>query len=114
MNSRAFAIGGLLLLGTTLSAGDSDLVQKSNQDDPPQKREIAPPPRMVQPRSPMGGNRPGEVITPAAKGERLADKLKVGDIAPEFTLASIDGKKKFTLSEFQGSRPVVLIFASYT
>lgn len=41
-------------------------------------------------------------------------KLKVGDVAPNFTLASLDGKRKVTLSEYRGERPVALIFGSYT
>jgi hypothetical protein len=61
-----------------------------------------------------GGGRPGEVITPAAKGERLPDRLRVGDPAPDFTLPSVSGKGEVTLSRFRGKRPVVLIFASYT
>ena len=60
------------------------------------------------------GDRPGEGITPAAKGERHPDTLKVGDVAPDFTLPDTTGKKEVTLSGFRGKRPVVLIFASYT
>lgn len=60
------------------------------------------------------GGRPGEVITPAAKGERKKDTLKVGDAAPDFTLPDLTGTKEVTLSSFRGRRPVVLIFASYT
>lgn len=60
------------------------------------------------------GRRPGEIITPAAKAERRADRLKRGDAAPDFTLPLISGKGEVTLSSFQGKRPVVLIFASYT
>ncbi len=41
-------------------------------------------------------------------------KLKVGDLAPDFTLASLDGKRKVTLSEYRGDRAVALIFGSYT
>ena len=59
------------------------------------------------------GDRPGEVITPAAQGERHPDTLKVGDLAPDFTLPDPTGKKQVTLSGFRG-KPVVLIFASYT
>lgn len=77
-------------------------------------REIAPLPRPVVPRFTPKGGRPGEVVTPAAKGERLPDKLTVGDTAPDFTLRSVDGKAKVTLSEFRDKKPVVLIFASYT
>jgi Ca2+-binding EF-hand superfamily protein len=60
------------------------------------------------------GGRPGEVITPAAKGERHDDKLEVGDVAPDFTLPLVSGGGEVTLSAFQAKRPVVLIFASYT
>lgn len=56
----------------------------------------------------------GEVITPAAKGERHQDTLAVGDMAPDFTLPDLSGKKEVTLSSFRGQRPVVLILASYT
>lgn len=63
---------------------------------------------------PNDGRRPGEVITPAAKGERHSDTLKVGDEAPDFTLPDKTGKSEVTLSSFRGKRPVVLIFASYT
>ena len=58
--------------------------------------------------------RPGEVITPAAKGERQKDKLNAGDPAPDFTLPTVAGKQTVTLSSFKGQKPVVLIFASYT
>ena len=58
--------------------------------------------------------RPGEVITPAAKGERYSDTLKVGDVAPDFTLSDPDAKREVTLSSFREQRPVVLIFGSYT
>lgn len=60
------------------------------------------------------GGKPGEVITAAAKGERIEVKLKVGDAAPDFTLPLLDGKSKVTLSSFRDKQPVVLIFASYT
>jgi hypothetical protein len=60
------------------------------------------------------GSRPGEIITAPARGERFADKLKVGDTAPDFTLADPNGKQKVTLATFKGKRPVVLIFGSYT
>ena len=67
----------------------------------------------------------GQPRTPAAeksqpaeqrqgRGQRPPDKLKVGDLAPDFTLKSLDGPRKVTLSDFRGKRPVVLIFGSYT
>jgi Ca2+-binding EF-hand superfamily protein len=60
------------------------------------------------------GRKPGEYIAPAAKGERKQDTLKVGDLAPDFTLPTLDGKKYVELSSFRGQQPVVLVFASYT
>ena len=39
---------------------------------------------------------------------------KVGDIAPVFTLKSLDGESETDISTFQGDRPVVLFFGSYT
>jgi hypothetical protein len=39
---------------------------------------------------------------------------RVGQEAPDFTLATPDGKKTVTLSDFRDKRPVVLIFGSFT
>lgn len=58
-------------------------------------------------------SRPGEVNTPPARGERHSDKLKVGDVAPDFTLPAAKGKHEVKLSGLRG-KPVVLIFGSYT
>ena len=63
---------------------------------------------------------------PAAQAEERPHRLliekkhfddeapKKGDIAPDFTLKSIDGKSEVTLSGFRGKKPVVLIFGSWT
>ncbi|GBD37578.1 hypothetical protein HRbin36_02713 [bacterium HR36] len=40
----------------------------------------------------LAQNRPGEVNTPPARGERKPDTLKVGDLAPDFTLPDLAGK----------------------
>jgi len=45
---------------------------------------------------------------------RKPDTLKVGDVAPDFTLKSPDGKTEQTLSSFKGKKPVALVFGSYT
>ena len=45
---------------------------------------------------------------------RFRDTLKVGDKAPDFELKTVDGKQTVRLSSFQGKRPVLLIFGSYT
>jgi hypothetical protein len=40
--------------------------------------------------------------------------LKVGDLAPDFSLQTLDKKSRVQLSSFRGQRPVVLVFGSYT
>ena len=40
--------------------------------------------------------------------------LNPGDQAPDFRLQTLDRKSEVTLASFRGSRPVVLIFGSYT
>ena len=40
--------------------------------------------------------------------------LAEGDPAPDFTLKMHDGPQEVTLSSYRGSRPVVLVFGSYT
>ncbi len=104
-HARILAAAAFLLAAPGSAAAD---------DAKPRALEVAPPPRPVQTRPMPKGGRPGEVITPAARGERLPDKLKVGDAAPDFTLSSVDGKKPTTLSDFKGKKTAVLIFASYT
>jgi ferric-dicitrate binding protein FerR (iron transport regulator) len=37
-----------------------------------------------------------------------------GQVAPDFTLKTLDGKSEVTLSSFKDRRPVVLVFGSYT
>lgn len=39
---------------------------------------------------------------------------RVGHPAPDFELRDINGENPFRLSSFQGKKPVVLIFGSYT
>ena len=56
----------------------------------------------------------GEFNTPAAKGERKKDSIKVGDVAPDFSLPLLKGKGEARLSEYREKKPVVLIFGSYT
>lgn len=38
----------------------------------------------------------------------------VGQVAPDFTLTTLDGKGTVKLSDFRGKKPVVLVFGSYT
>jgi hypothetical protein len=43
-----------------------------------------------------------------------AGHLHIGDQAPDFTLPMLDHSGSVTLSSLRGSKPVVLIFGSYT
>ena len=39
---------------------------------------------------------------------------KPGDVAPDFELWDVDGENPVRLSDFQGRKPVALIFGSFT
>jgi|GraSoi2013_100cm_1033763.scaffolds.fasta_scaffold283545_1 hypothetical protein len=41
-------------------------------------------------------------------------KLRAGDDAPDVRLLSLDGSNRFHLRERTGSRPLVVVFGSYT
>jgi len=41
-------------------------------------------------------------------------KTRVGEMAPDFTLPTLDRAREVTLSSFRGRQPVVLVFGSYT
>ena len=49
-------------------------------------------------------------------GQRGGDdaSLTVGEMAPDFTLKSLDGKSETKLASFKTKKPVVLFFGSYT
>jgi hypothetical protein len=40
--------------------------------------------------------------------------LRVGDLAPDFELDTLDRKARVRLGSLRGERPVVLVFGSYT
>jgi hypothetical protein len=41
-------------------------------------------------------------------------RIRVGEMAPDFSLPSVDRRRVVRLSSFRGDRPVVLVFGSYT
>jgi hypothetical protein len=43
-----------------------------------------------------------------------AGALEPGQVAPDFELPTADHKSQIQLSSFRGSKPVVLVFGSYT
>src|SRR5687768_149181 len=53
--------------------------------------------------------------TRPARGERHPERLKAGDVAPDFALPDPNGKTEIKLSDLlQKKKPVVLVFCSYT
>lgn len=40
--------------------------------------------------------------------------IRLGNLAPDFSLESADHKSHFQLSSMRGQKPVVLVFGSYT
>jgi len=40
--------------------------------------------------------------------------LKIGDVAPDFELLTLDKTSRVKLSSFRDEKPVVLVFGSYT
>ena len=53
---------------------------------------------------------PFETLWNRARG----GSLRVGDMAPDFHLPTLDHKETVQLSSFRRSKPVVLVFGSYT
>ena len=49
----------------------------------------------------------------AQEPKREQGNLKVGDLAPAFELADVDGKNKVKFADLKG-KPVVLVFGSCT
>ena len=57
---------------------------------------------------------PRNVIGMVRYDTRREGKLKVGDRAPDVTLVSLDGKRPVPLLGEKRSRPLVLVFGSFT
>jgi hypothetical protein len=98
---------------TKLSKGKGYLTRDDLREGfpvmPPARPPNAPPPKDEGP-SPLVlvlGLLSGELGSPFP-GPR------VGQLAPDFTLRTPDGKQRYSLSQFRGKKPVVLIFGSFT
>jgi len=53
---------------------------------------------------------PFEAMLNVARG----GTARIGEMAPDFDLPTIDRKSRVVLSSFRGKQPVVLVFGSYT
>ena len=60
----------------------------------------------------IGG--PSMLIGMIRYDQREEGKLQVGDPAPDVSLVSLDGKNESNLKSLLGTKPVVLIFGSFT
>ncbi len=50
----------------------------------------------------------------ARRDVRSTGLLKMGDVAPDFTLTYKGSDQMFTLSSYKSDKPVALVFGSYT
>ena len=94
----------------------TDAVAQENDPEPDDRQE-----QMEQRRERMNRERPGRRGQGRRRGGRggrggAADtnKLLAAEVAPDFTLKSLDGKSESTLAELRSEKPVVLFFGSYT
>ena len=87
-----------LLIGLT---GAEVFSQNQTPDRQQQQRRRQEMNRLRQQRQPPTGNR--------GRGN-----LQVGDVAPTFTLKSLDGKSETNLAIYRDQKPVILFFGSYT
>ena len=55
----------------------------------------------------------GAVLIATAASSGRAQKIKVGEPAPDFTVPSLDGKTTYRLSDFRGHRVLVFNWASW-
>lgn len=84
------------------------------------QRLISPPTATARSKTPPkkgGGGPPTKILVKGLFMGELGSPFhgpKVGDMAPDFTLNTMEGKEKITLSQFRGHKPVVLIFGSFT
>src|SRR5262245_12515179 len=77
---------------------------------------LFPPPPPRTPGKEPAGPSPETLLKGLFNGE-LGSMLpgpKVGQEAPDFTLKTADGKQTFSLSQWRGKKPIVLIFGSFT
>ena len=92
---------GVLFLGVGVFAtNDSALAWQDKSDSKTQKQES----RRQRP------NQQGR----QQRGQQQDDAPQVGDVAPVFTLKSLDGESETDIASFKGEKPIVLLFGSYT
>jgi hypothetical protein len=79
---------------------------------------LSPPRQQAAPPSSQGGGGPTPLTL--AKGVfsgelgSVFEGPRIGQPAPDFTLATVDGKKTVHLADYLGKKPIVLVFGSFT
>lgn len=57
---------------------------------------------------------PRNIVGMIRYDQRKEGSLRVGSSAPDVELVALDGTRRVHLKEFTGSKPLVLVFGSYT
>ncbi len=86
-------------------------------DDLAELFPVSPPPREKAAATPANaGPSPWVLFRGLLSGElgSFREGPELGQPAPDFSLATQDGKRHISLSEFRGKKPVVLVFGSFT
>ena len=55
----------------------------------------------------------GATLVAANPSSERAQKVQVGEAAPDFTVPSLDGKTTYRLSDFRGHRVLIFNWASW-
>jgi hypothetical protein len=86
-------------------------------DDLREAFPLSPPRQLNAPAAPTGGDPSSLTLAKGVFSGELGSVFegpRVGQRAPDFTLATVDGKSSVRLADHLGKKPVVLIFGSFT
>ena len=102
---RTIQVAGTLLFGVILGLNGTLTYGQDPADSPPDRPSVRRP-------GTQRPDRPG--FQPRRNAAGGNSELKVGAIAPEFKLKSLDGETETELTTLRNANPVVLFFGSYT
>ena len=99
----------LLAFALTLNGNEISGQETQNRDNQPAARSDS----EQRYRQGNRNNRPGRGGG-RGRGQSDANRLMVGEQAPDFKLQSLDGKSQTHLAALRSKKPVILFFGSYT
>ncbi len=100
---RRFFLIGLVVLGTGWLTAPAPGQREGAQEGQQSNRASGARNRQQRQQRPRRG-----------RSRNDANSLAVGEVAPVFTLKSLDGKSESDLTKLRKEKPVVLLFGSYT